>query len=116
MPVYPAFDNLVIRVTGSPIGATELNDEISDQNDTDHWLMDIKFKDENTAYLIFVKTDTTSYGQTVNQKVNEVADSQAAIDSDRTTELGNNYYQTGVFVSPNGTLFVFYSQLVVIPV
>jgi hypothetical protein len=111
MPIPTGFDNQVRHISGSPVGASELNTEIAAMVDDDYYLTDLKFTDEDNAFLLFAKNLDPNV--TWGQKVNEVAGNQTALDADKATEEGNGFYPTGVFTSPNGTLFVFYQQLTI---
>lgn len=110
MPIPAGFDNIVRLVTGSPVGATELNSEIATQNAAGYWMYGFYFVDANTAVLIFGKYNA-AYGYTANQKVNAVAANQAAIDADKATETASGYWPTGLVVTPGGSLMIAYQLL-----
>lgn len=110
MPVPPSFDNTVRVVTGSPVGATEINAELTTQNAAGYWLMSMEFVDTDTALLLFGKNDA-SYGYTADQKVNLVAATQVAMDADKATETFDGYWPTGLFVTPGGDVLVLYQLI-----
>ncbi len=108
MPVPPGFDNTVRRVNATPVAASDINTEISTQNTAGYYLTDIKFTDADNAFLLFVK----DFADTLYpQKVNEVTQTQVALDADKTTEVADGYWPTGVFTTPGGALLVLYQQL-----
>lgn len=110
MPIPANFDNTVRVVTGSPVGATEINAELTTQNGAGYWLTSLVFVDANTALLLFVKTDViVGYGSP--QKVNLVAANQAAMDADKVAETPGGYWPTGFYVTPGGDALVQYQQL-----
>lgn len=111
MPIAPGFDNQIRRVTASPVTAGDLNTEIAARLDDDYYMSDLKFTDADNAFLFFAKNLDPSV--TWGQKVNEVAQTQVALDADKATEEGNGFYPTGVFTTPGGTLLVFYQQLTI---
>jgi hypothetical protein len=114
MPIPPGFDNTIRAVTGSPVGATEINAELATQNAAGYWMTSLEFVDANTALLTFVKNDTI-YGYTADQKVNAVAANQSALDADKATETADGYWPTGVFVTPGGVALVQYQALDSVP-
>lgn len=114
MPVPPGFDNTVRLVTGSPVGATEINAELATQNTANYWMTSLEFIDANNALLLFVKQDP-AYITTQPQKVNLVTASQAALDADKATETADGYWPTGIFVTPSGATLVLYQLIDEIP-
>jgi hypothetical protein len=113
MPIPTGFDNKVIRVTASPVTASDLNTEIAAQNGDDFYMTNLMFTDANNAFLLFAK-NLGGTGTTWSQKVNEVTQTQAALDADKATEEGNGNFPTGLFVTPGGGLLVFYQQLILL--
>lgn len=109
MPTPPGFNNHVRRID-TPTAAN-LNTEIAAQNLAEYWLTDIKFLDEDTAFLLFCKNSQSILGISYNQKVNEVAADQWSIDADKTTEQAIGYWPTGIFPTPGGTLLIGYTHL-----
>lgn len=107
MPTPPGFNNHVRKVDANQ---TAINDELASKNLDQYWATDIKFI-EDSAYLLFVKNQLALFGETFNQKVNVVSQSQAALDADKTTEQASGYWPTGIFPAPDGTLFILYQQL-----
>jgi len=112
MPIPTGFDNTVRHVSGSPVGATEINAELVTQNTADYYMTALVFTGANDAFLLFAKNLDPNV--TWGQKVNQVAGNQTALDADKATEEGNGNYPTGVFVTPGGNLLVFYQQLVIL--
>lgn len=110
MAAPPSFNNTVILVTGSPVGTTELNAEITTQNTAGYWITSIEWKDANNALTLFVKSNYT-FAPTAAQKVNLVTATQAAIDSDKATEIANGWWPTGIFITPGGALLILYTEL-----
>jgi hypothetical protein len=106
----PSFNNTVILVTGSPVGASEINAELVTQNVAGYWMTSLEFVDANNAVLLFVKNNT-AYTPAKDQKVNAVAVSQAAIDADKATEIASGWWPTGIFVTPGADLLILYSEL-----
>lgn len=111
MPIPSGFDNTVRHVNATPIAASDINTELTTQNGAGYWCTDIKFSTADDAFLVFVKTDESTYGYPMLQKVNLVTQSQAALDADKATETANGYWPTGVFITPGGDLLVLYNQL-----
>lgn len=112
MPIPTGFNNQVRRVTASPVTASDINTEISAMNADDFYMTDLKFTDANNAFLLFAKNLDASI--TWSQKVNEVTQTQAALDADKATEEADGNYPTGVFVTPGGALLVFYQTLQIV--
>lgn len=110
----PGFNNTVIVVTGSPVGPTEINAELATQNAAGYWMTSMEFVDANTALLLFVKTNAI-YGYTADQKVNQVAANQSAMDADKAAETPDGWWPTGIFVTPGGDALVLYQQLDSVP-
>lgn len=114
MPTPPGFDNKVIRVT-TPTAAN-INTELAAQNLELYWATSIEFlPDESAAFILFCKTATALFGNPFNQKVNQVAANQAAIDADKAAELPLGFWPTGIFITPGGSLFILYQQLDEVP-
>lgn len=111
MPIPAGFDNTVRLVSAVPITAAALNAEIATQNAAQFWVTDIKFIDDDNATLLFVKTDFGTLGYDAEQKVNNVAVTQGAIDADKAAETPDGYWPTGMFPAPDGTLFILYQLL-----
>lgn len=114
MPIPSGFDNTIRVVTGSPVGATEINAELATQNAAGYWMTSLEFVDANTALLTFVKNNA-AYGYTADQKVNQVAANQSAMDADKATEILTGFWPTGTFVTPGGVALVQYQALDTIP-
>lgn len=106
----PSFNNTVILVTGSPVGASEINTELTTQNAAGYWMTSMEFVDANNVVLLFVKNNTAIVAPR-DQKVNAVAVSQAAIDADKATEIAGGWWPTGIFVTPGAALLILYSEL-----
>lgn len=101
MPININTDSFVRLVEGSPIGAAEVNAEITTQNAAGYWFSDMKFINSANALLFFVKYHGIFlYPQP--QKVNEVDYVQAALDADKAAEILNGYWPTGIFIRPLG--------------
>jgi hypothetical protein len=109
MPIPTGFDNLVRRVTATPVTAADINTEISTQNGAGYWMTSLIFTNADNVFMLFAKNLS---GFTWPQKVNIVAQTQAALDADKATEEANGNYPTGVFATPGGDLIVFYQALV----
>lgn len=106
-----SLDNSIRVVNGSPITEAELNTEITNQNTNGRWITDIKFASEDLALITAVKTQGIA-GWTSTQHVNQfTGPNQAILDADAFTEEADQFYPTGVFTSPNGTVFVLYQYL-----
>jgi hypothetical protein len=110
MPIPAGFDNTVRVVSGSPVGATEINAELATQNAAGYLMTSLEFHNAETCLLLFVKSDPI-YGYAIDQKVNLVDPDQTSIDADKTTEIALGYWPTGIFVNPSGDLFVGYQLL-----
>lgn len=111
MPIPAGFDNTVRLVTGSPVGASEINAELTTQNAAEYWATSLEFVDANNALLLFGKFDAAAYGYTQAQKVNLVSGSQAAIDADKATETASGWWPTGIFVTPGGAILILYQRI-----
>jgi hypothetical protein len=111
MPIPPGFDNTIVVVTGSPVASGAINAELASRNAAGYWLTSLEFFDNETALLLFVKTDASAYGFTGEQKVNPVTADQSSIDSDKAAETAGGYWPTGMFVTPGGTLWILYQLL-----
>ena len=111
MPIPSGFDNMARLVTGSPVGASDINAELATQNAASYWMTSLEFIDANTSVLLFGKFNA-AYGYTALQKVNAVTASQAAIDADKATEIAGGYWPTGLFVTHGGALLILYQLLV----
>lgn len=101
MPITPTFDNTVVHINNSPIGAANVNATIAIWNAAGYWFTDLKFINASNAVALFVKMDAI-YGYTQPQKVNEVDYDQAALDADKAAEILNGYWPTGIFIRPIG--------------
>jgi hypothetical protein len=110
MPLITGFDTKVRHVTNTPVGAADLNTEITTQNGNGYACGAIVFTDDNNALLFFTRAGDAPLDQVFPQKVNQVAATQVALDADKATEAGNDYYPTAVFTTPAGLLFVMYSD------
>lgn len=115
MPIPPSFDNTVRVVTGSPVGPTEINSELTTQNAAEYWLTNLEFVDADTALLLFVKNEAI-YGYTADQKVNAVAANQSAVDADKAAETSNGWWPTGIFITPGASALILYQQLDSVPI
>lgn len=107
MPTPPGFNNHVRKVAATE---GDINTELAAQNLAEYWATDIKFMDDD-AYMLFCKNQLALFSETFPQKVNAVANTQAALDADKTTEQAAGYWPTGVFPAPDGTLFILYQKL-----
>lgn len=111
MPIPAGFDNSVILVTGSPVGAAAINAELSTQNAAEYWATSIEFVDANNALILFCKFDAAAYGYMQAQKVNLVTATQVAIDADKATETASGWWPTGIFVTPGGATLILYQRI-----
>ena|SRR5687767_3226441 len=110
MPLPTGFDTTIRLVTNTPIGAADLNGEISARNAAGYACGDIKFIDDDNALLFFTRAGDDPLDNVLPQKVNLVAMSQVALDADKATETANDYWPTGFFITPAGLIFVMYTD------
>lgn len=108
-PLPSGFDNKVRIVTNTPVVAADINAELTAQFALNYWCFNIIFTDADNAFMIFGRFNDLVEG--APQKVNLVAQTQAAIDADKTTQLIDGYYPTGLFATPDGDLLILYSQV-----
>lgn len=115
MPIPAGFDNTVILVSATPVAASDINTEIAAQNGNDYAVSSMEFIDADNVALLFLKMDSATYGYPLDQKVNQVAATQAAIDADKAAEIANGYWPTGIFVTPGDDLLILYQLLDAVP-
>lgn len=115
MPIAAGFDSKVMHLNATPIAASDINTMLTAENGDDYSCTSIEFIDANNAVLLFLKSNSVAYGEPVNQKVNLVTASQAAIDTDKATEVALNFWPTGIFVTPGGGLLILYQELGALP-
>lgn len=110
MPLPTGFDTKVVHVTNTPVGAADLNAEISSGNAGGYACGAIAFADDDNALLFFTRAGDDPLDNVFPQKVNQVTVSQVAIDADKATEAANDYYPTATFTTPAGLLFIMYTD------
>jgi len=110
MPLPTGFDTKVRLVSNTPVGAAQLNAEITTQNGNGYACGAIAFVDDDNALLFFTKAGDGDLANVYPQKVNQVAATQVALDADKATEAGNDYFPTSVYTTPAGVVFVMYQD------
>lgn len=108
MPVPSGFDTKVRLVSNTPIAASDLNTEISTQNGAGYTMIDLKFLDDDNAFLTFIRAGDPPLDAVTPQKIKLVAANQAALDLDNATEQALGYYPLVTYTTPAGLLFVQY--------
>lgn len=110
MPLPTGFDTKVVLVTNTPVGAADLNAELTAENAAGYACGSIVFTDDDNALMFFTRAGDDPLDNVFPQKVNQVTMSQVAIDADKATEVANDYYPTAIFTTPAGLLFIMYSD------
>lgn len=111
MPIPTGFDNSVLLAESA--SEIHINTLLDDRNTAGYWCTSMEIQDNDTALLLFVKSDYATAGYSAAQKVNAVNIDQGDLDTDKATEATAGYWPTGIFLNPDnpGTVFVLYSLL-----
>jgi hypothetical protein len=105
----PVYDNKVTIVTATPVTVSDLNTAIAALNSDKYWATIIQFIDANTAAILANFFNGASFGYSADQKVNQVAANQSAVDADKAAEALNDYMPTGLSLTPGGDFLILYT-------